>query len=36
MIELRRLFRFFGETRAVNDVSFTVAPGQVLGFIGPN
>ena len=36
MIELRRLFRFFGETRAVNDVSFTVAPGEVLGFIGPN
>ena len=36
MIELRRLFRFFGSTRAVNDVSFTVSPGQVFGFIGPN
>lgn len=35
-IELRRLHRFFGETRAVNDVSFEVYPGQVFGFIGPN
>ena len=36
MIELRRLFRFFGETRAVNDISFTVPAGQVFGYIGPN
>jgi ABC-2 type transport system ATP-binding protein len=36
MIGLRRLFRFFGDTRAVNDVSFEVEAGQVFGFIGPN
>ncbi len=36
MIQLRRLFRFFGNTRAVNDVSFEVEAGQVFGFIGPN
>ena len=36
MIELRRLFRFFGSTRAVDDVSFEVEAGQVFGFIGPN
>ena len=36
MIELHRLHRFFGETRAVNDVSFTVNKGEVFGFIGPN
>lgn len=36
MIQLRRLFRFFGSTRAVNDVSFEVEAGQVFGFIGPN
>jgi ABC-2 type transport system ATP-binding protein len=36
MIELRRLFRFFGNTKAVNDVSFEVGAGQVFGFIGPN
>jgi ABC-2 type transport system ATP-binding protein len=35
-IEVRRLHRFFGETHAVNDVSFSVKRGQVFGFIGPN
>jgi ABC-2 type transport system ATP-binding protein len=36
IIELRRLYRFFGTTRAVHDVSFEVRRGQVFGFIGPN
>jgi ABC-2 type transport system ATP-binding protein len=36
MIELRRIHRFFGSTKAVNDLSFEVAAGQVFGFIGPN
>src|SRR3954454_5834781 len=36
MIELRRLYRFFGATRAVQDVNFDVGKGQVFGFIGPN
>ena len=36
MIELRRLHRFFGRTKAVNDVSFDVEQGKVFGFIGPN
>lgn len=35
-IELRRLHRFFGRTKAVQDVSFEVTAGQVFGFIGPN
>lgn len=35
-IELQRLNRFFGDTRAVNDVSFTVHAGEVFGYIGPN
>lgn len=35
-IELRRLHRFFGPTRAVNDVSFDVPAGEVFGYIGPN
>ncbi|MCA9100796.1 MAG: ABC transporter ATP-binding protein [Pirellulales bacterium] len=35
-IELRHLHRYFGETRAVHDVSFSVRRGQVFGFIGPN
>ncbi len=36
VIQLRRLFRDFGRTRAVNDVSFEVDRGQVFGYIGPN
>ena len=36
MIELRGVHRHFGATRAVNDVSFEVARGQVFGYIGPN
>jgi len=36
MIELRRLHRFFGRTKAVNDVSFEVPRGTVFGYIGPN
>lgn len=36
MIELRRVHRFFGATRAVSDVSFEVGRGQVFGYIGPN
>jgi len=36
MIEMRRIHRFFGKTKAVQDVSFEVYRGQVFGFIGPN
>lgn len=36
MIEINRISRFFGNTCAVNDLSFQVRPGEVLGFIGPN
>jgi ABC-2 type transport system ATP-binding protein len=35
-IELRRLHRLFGNTRAVDDVSFDVQRGEVFGYIGPN
>ncbi len=35
-IQLRRLHRSFGRTRAVHDVSFEVEAGQVFGYIGPN
>ncbi|AKJ65707.1 ABC transporter ATP-binding protein [Kiritimatiella glycovorans] len=36
MIEVRNLCRDFGPRRAVDDVSFEVNPGTVLGFLGPN
>ncbi|MBF6329116.1 ABC transporter ATP-binding protein [Nocardia transvalensis] len=36
MIEVRGLTKRFGATVAVDDLSFTVKPGQVTGFLGPN
>ena len=36
MIEVKHLSKYFGETAAVNDISFTVDRGEVLGFLGPN
>jgi len=36
LIELRRLHRYFGDTRAVQDMSFEVYAGEVFGYIGPN
>jgi len=36
MLELERVSRRFGGISAVNNVSFGVAPGQILGLIGPN
>ena len=36
MIELYNLHRFFGRTRAVDNISFTVREGHVFGYIGPN
>jgi ABC-2 type transport system ATP-binding protein len=36
MIEARQLSMRFGDRLAVDDVSFTVATGSVVGFLGPN
>jgi ABC-2 type transport system ATP-binding protein len=36
MIEISHLTKRYGALTAVDDVSFTVAPGEVLGFLGPN
>lgn len=36
MIEIQGLKKYFGHIRAVDDVSFSVARGEVLGFLGPN
>ncbi len=36
MIQISNLTRTFGSFIAVNDVSFEVKPGEVLGFLGPN
>jgi len=36
MIEVEALTKLYGEFVAVNDLSFSVHPGEVLGLIGPN
>jgi ABC-2 type transport system ATP-binding protein len=36
MIEAKGLSKRYGETLAVDDLSFTVEPGKVTGFLGPN
>jgi ABC-2 type transport system ATP-binding protein len=36
MLEIRNLVRNFGPLVAVDDVSFSVGRGEVLGFLGPN
>ena len=36
MIEVENLRKEFSGFTAVDDVSFSVAPGEVLGFLGPN
>jgi ABC-type branched-subunit amino acid transport system ATPase component len=35
-VELSGLTKRFGSLTAVDDLSFTVAPGRVTGFLGPN
>ncbi len=35
-IEFKGLSKHFGTVRAVDDLSFTVHPGRVTGFLGPN
>jgi ABC-2 type transport system ATP-binding protein len=36
MIEARNLTKRYGDTTAVSDLTFTVKPGIVTGFLGPN
>jgi ABC-2 type transport system ATP-binding protein len=36
MLEARTLSKWYGAIRAVSDVSFTLAAGEVLGYLGPN
>src|SRR5438067_9192705 len=36
MIEVQNLTKHYGPVTAIRDVSFSVAPGQIVGFLGPN
>src|SRR4030095_15931014 len=36
MLEVRHLLKRYNRIRAVDDVSFTIRPGEILGYVGPN
>lgn len=36
MIEVKNLTKRYGDKQAVNDISFKVEKGEILGFLGPN
>jgi gliding motility-associated transport system ATP-binding protein len=36
LIEVEHLVKSYGQARAVNDISFKVDKGEILGFLGPN
>jgi len=36
MLEARGLTKFYGHVAAVRQVSFTIQPGEILGYLGPN
>src|SRR6187402_2306458 len=35
-IEVKNLLKEYGEQKAVNDISFKVDKGEIVGFLGPN
>lgn len=36
MIEVEQLSKVYGSTPAIRDITFSVEPGEILGFLGPN
>src|SRR5919108_5733196 len=36
MIEVDHLSKYYGPVTAIRDLSFSVEPGEILGFLGPN
>lgn len=35
-IEVKNVFKYYGEQAALNDVSFKINSGEIVGFLGPN
>src|SRR5436190_2284942 len=35
-VELRNVTKFYGDFKAVDDISFSLSPGTICGFLGPN
>ncbi|MFZ9848801.1 MAG: ATP-binding cassette domain-containing protein, partial [Flavobacteriales bacterium] len=35
-IEVKKITKLYGEQKALNDVSFSIQSGEIIGFLGPN
>ena len=35
-IQVNQLVKIYGEQKAVNDISFHIGKGEIVGFLGPN
>jgi ABC-2 type transport system ATP-binding protein len=35
-VEVKHLYKSYADVTAVNDLTFSVEPGEILGLIGPN
>ena len=35
-LQIKNLTKVYGQQHAVNDISFTVGTGEIVGFLGPN
>lgn len=36
ILEIKNLKKYFGRTKAVDDISFSIEKGEIFGFLGPN
>ncbi len=36
MIDVQNLTKFYGHVPGIQDVSFRIEPGEIVGFLGPN
>jgi ABC-2 type transport system ATP-binding protein len=35
-LQVQHLTKYYGQQKAVNDISFTINKGEIVGFLGPN
>ncbi|MCX7917713.1 MAG: ATP-binding cassette domain-containing protein, partial [bacterium] len=36
MVEAKNLTKFYGKTKAIENISFTIEKGEIVGLLGPN
>ena len=36
LVEVKNLTKIYGKHRALDNISFSIAPGEIIGFLGPN